>query len=93
MVRRPTFSHRRREHLRDHDHGKARIACGGVALPKGVTFLYDGNGHVTLSGTPAPETAGTYCDLVFTASEEVPIGQIRKPLHAPITQNFRLSVE
>src|SRR5262249_1209681 len=37
------------------------------ALPTGVSFVYNGNGTATLSGTPAVGTAGVY-PIVFTAS-------------------------
>src|SRR4029077_4205289 len=37
------------------------------ALPSGVTFIDNGNGTATLSGTPAGGTAGTY-PLTITAS-------------------------
>jgi VCBS repeat-containing protein len=45
----------------------AAIARGGVALPSGVTFVDNGNGTGTLSGTPAAATGGTYA-ITFTAS-------------------------
>jgi len=37
------------------------------ALPTGVSFVYNGNGTATLSGTPAVGTAGVY-PITFTAS-------------------------
>jgi len=40
------------------------------ALPSGVTFVDNGNGTGTLSGTPASGTSGTY-SLTFTASNGV----------------------
>ncbi|MFL6244509.1 MAG: beta strand repeat-containing protein, partial [Thermoanaerobaculia bacterium] len=43
------------------------IARGGVALPAGVTYVDNGNGTGTLSGTPTAGTAGTYA-INFTAS-------------------------
>jgi hypothetical protein len=46
------------------------ITRGGVALPAGVTFVDNGNGTATLSGTPAAGTAGTYA-LTFTATNTV----------------------
>jgi uncharacterized repeat protein (TIGR01451 family) len=43
------------------------IARGGVALPANVTFLDNGDGTGTLSGTPQVGTGGTYA-LTFTAT-------------------------
>jgi hypothetical protein len=43
------------------------IVRGGVALPSGVTFVDNGNGTGTLSGTPAAGTGGTYA-ITFTAT-------------------------
>ena len=43
------------------------LAVGGVALPAGVTFVDNGNGTGTLSGTPAAGTGGTYA-ITFTAT-------------------------
>ena len=40
------------------------------ALPSGVTFTDNQNGTATLSGTPAPNTGGTY-NLTFTAANGV----------------------
>ncbi|MGD0735485.1 MAG: putative Ig domain-containing protein, partial [Terracidiphilus sp.] len=40
------------------------------ALPTGVTFVDNGNGHGTLSGTPGATTGGLY-NLVFTASNGI----------------------
>ncbi len=40
------------------------------SLPSGVTFVNNGNGTATLSGTPGPNTAGTY-PLTITASNGV----------------------
>jgi hypothetical protein len=40
------------------------------ALPSGVTFVNNGNGTATLSGTPASGSGGTY-SLTFTASNGV----------------------
>ena len=37
------------------------------ALPSGVTFVDNGNGSATLSGTPAPNSGGAY-DLTITSS-------------------------
>lgn len=45
----------------------ASISRGGVALPSGVTFVSNGNGTGTLSGTPAAGTGGTYA-ITFTAT-------------------------
>ncbi|HMF98824.1 MAG TPA: putative Ig domain-containing protein, partial [Vicinamibacterales bacterium] len=50
-------------------------------LPAGVTFVSNGDGTATLSGTPAAGSAGPY-PLVFTASNGV----------ATATQNFLLTV-
>ena len=46
------------------------IARGGAALPSGVTFVNNGNGTATLSGTAATGTNGTYA-LTYTASNGV----------------------
>jgi hypothetical protein len=43
------------------------VAIGGVALPAGVTFVDNGDGTGTLSGTPAAGTGGSYA-ITFTAS-------------------------
>jgi len=51
-------------------------------LPAGITFQDNGNGTGTLSGTPGPNTAGTY-PLVFFAEKN-------KPHQA--SQNFTLTV-
>ena len=52
-------------------------------LPSGVTFIDNGNGTGTLSGTPAAATGGTYA-LTITANNGV----------SPIaTQNFTLTVD
>ena len=51
-------------------------------LPNGVTFVNNGNGTATLSGTPAAGTAGTY-PLTFTANNGVTPNA---------TQNFTLTV-
>jgi hypothetical protein len=52
------------------------------ARPSGVTFVNNGNGTATLSGTPASGTAGSY-PLTITASNGV---------GAAATQNFTLTV-
>ena len=52
------------------------------ALPSGVTFVGNGNGTATLSGTPAAGTNGTY-SLTFTASNGV---------STPANQGFTLTV-
>src|SRR5262249_53378289 len=49
---------------------KPGITRGGVSLPSNVTFVDNGNGTGTLSGTPAASTGGTYA-LTFTASNGV----------------------
>ena len=46
------------------------IARGGVALPGGVSFVSNGDGTGTLSGTPDPGTGGTYA-ITFTATNVV----------------------
>jgi large repetitive protein len=46
------------------------LAIGGVALPAGLTFVDNGNGTGTLSGTPAAGTGGTYA-ITFTATNSV----------------------
>jgi hypothetical protein len=46
------------------------LSVTGV-LPAGVTFVDNGNGTGTLSGTPAAGTGGTYA-ITFTASNGVP---------------------
>jgi hypothetical protein len=51
-------------------------------LPAGVTFSDNGNGTGTLSGTPGPNTSGTYA-LIFHADKN-------KPHHS--SQNFTLTV-
>ncbi len=43
------------------------LARGGVALPNGATFVDNGDGTGTLSGTPAAGTGGSYA-LTFTAT-------------------------
>lgn len=52
------------------------------ALPSGVTFVDNGNGTATLSGTPKALTAGPY-DLTFTATNGV---------GTPDEQDFTLTV-
>ncbi len=52
------------------------------ALPSGVTFVNNGNGTATLSGTPAAGTAGAYA-LTITASNGV---------GSPASQSFTLTV-
>src|SRR4029453_8308851 len=46
------------------------IARGGVALPAGVTFVDNGNGTGTLTGTPEAGTGGTYA-ISFTGTNVV----------------------
>ncbi len=52
-------------------------------LPTGITYLDNGNGTATLSGTPAAGTSGTYA-LTLTASNGV---------GADAVQNFTLTVQ
>jgi hypothetical protein len=59
----------------------ASIAQGGT-LPGGVTFISNGDGTGTLSGTPAAGTGGTY-PLTFTATNVA---------GSSPTQNFTLTV-
>lgn len=53
------------------------------ALPAGVTFVDNGNGTATLSGTPVSGSDGAYA-LTFTASNGV---------GSPATQSFTLTVD
>src|SRR3954449_7752838 len=47
------------------------------ALPAGITFQDNGNGTGVLSGTPGPNTSGTYA-LVFNAEKNKPHGSLQK---------------
>ena len=58
------------------------ITRGGAALPGGMTFVDNGDGSATLSGTPAAGSSGTY-NLTFTASNGI---------LPNATQNFTLTV-
>ncbi|MEO7254600.1 MAG: Ig-like domain-containing protein [Casimicrobium sp.] len=58
------------------------IARGGAALPTGMSYVDNGNGTGTLSGTPASGTVNTYA-LTFTPSNGV---------GAPTVQAFTLTV-
>lgn len=58
------------------------ITRGGAALPSGVSFVDNGDGTGTLSGTPGAGTGGTYA-ITFTASNGVPPDAV---------QNFTLTV-
>jgi hypothetical protein len=58
------------------------LSDGGATLPSGVTFVDNGNGTATLSGTPASGSLGTYT-ITFTASNGV---------GTPATQTFTLTV-
>jgi hypothetical protein len=53
------------------------------ALPSGVSFVDNGNGTATLSGTPASGTAGTYVLMITANNGVAPNG----------TQNFTLIVK
>jgi large repetitive protein len=48
----------------------ATLTIGGVALPAGVSFVDNGNGTGTLTGTPGAGTGGTYA-ITFTAANTV----------------------
>jgi PKD repeat protein len=52
------------------------------ALPSGVTFVNNGNGTATLSGTPASGTAGTYAFTITASNGVTPAA----------TQSFTLTV-
>ena len=58
----------------------ATITLGGAPLPAGVTFVNNGDGTSTLSGTPGAGTGGTYA-LTFTANNG---------LGGNVVQNFTL---
>ncbi len=58
------------------------ITRGGAALPAGITWVDNGDGTGTLSGTAAAGTGGTYA-LTFTASSGV---------GATVVQTFTLTV-
>jgi hypothetical protein len=49
---------------------KPSLSDNGATLPSGVTFVDNGNGTGTLSGTPASGTGGTY-SITFTANNGV----------------------
>ena len=57
--------HRHHERIPGADRDR-----GGVALPAGITFVDNGNGTGTLSGTPAAGTGGSYA-ITFTATNTV----------------------
>ena len=57
------------------------LVRGGAALPSGLTFVDNGNGTGTLSGTPATGTGGNYA-LTFTATNGT----------GAAVQNFTLTV-
>jgi hypothetical protein len=59
------------------------LSDGGARLPSGVTFVDNGNGTATLSGTPAAGTGGTY-SFTITASNGVATNA---------TQAFTLTVD
>src|SRR5439155_9968446 len=52
-------------------------------LPAGVTFVNNGNGTATLSGTPAPSSVGVYA-LTLKATNGI---------GSPATQAFTLTVQ
>jgi hypothetical protein len=58
------------------------LSDGSAFLPSGVTFVDNGNGTATLSGTPGAATGGTY-DFTITASNGA---------SPDATQNFALNV-
>jgi hypothetical protein len=58
------------------------LSDGGATLPSGVTFVDNGNGTATLSGTPASGSLGTYT-ITFTATNGV---------GSPANQTFTLTV-
>ncbi len=60
----------------------ASLSIGGFTLPAGVSFLDNGNGAATLSGTPAQGSEGVYS---FTITAANGIGE-------NATQNFTLTV-
>jgi len=62
---------------------KPGLSIGGATLPSGVTFVDNGNGTATLSGTPAAGTGGTY---PFTVTAHNGVG-------SDGTQNFTLTVD
>ena len=62
---------------------KPSLDDGGATLPTGLTFVDNGNGTATLSGTPAAATGGTYS---FTITASNGIG-------SNATQGFTLTVD
>jgi hypothetical protein len=61
---------------------KPALSDNGAALPSGVTFVDNGNGTGTLSGTPGSGTAGSY-PITFTPNNGV---------GSPAGQSFTLTV-
>jgi len=59
------------------------LAIGGDTLPAGVTFVDNGNGTGTLSGTPGSGTGGVYA-LTFTANSSAGTSP---------TQSFTLTIQ
>ena len=59
------------------------IDDGGASLPSGVTFVDNGDGTATLSGTPDVGTSGTY-PFTITATNGVPTAA---------TQDFTLTID
>jgi hypothetical protein len=61
------------------------ITRGGAALPSGVSYLDNGDGTATLSGTPAAGTAGPYL-FTFTATNGVPPDAVQNPFTLTVVQ-------
>jgi hypothetical protein len=60
----------------------ASISDGGASLPAGVSFVDNGDGTATLSGTPADGNAGAYAVTITAANGTPPAA----------TQNFTLTI-
>jgi hypothetical protein len=61
------------------------ITLGGAALPSGVSYLDNGDGTATLSGTPAAGTAGPYL-VTFTATNGVLPDAVQNPFTLTVVQ-------